>query len=146
LAQDSSVGGKTGINHSLGKNLIGAFHQPDAVIYDVEMLQTLPEKEWRSGFAEMIKHGFIHDEELLHELKTAIKQPEQIKETELIPLLKKSIQVKAEIVQLDEKEYGARAFLNFGHTLGHALEKHAGYGELTHGEGVVCGMVFALEV
>ncbi|WP_018922242.1 3-dehydroquinate synthase [Salsuginibacillus kocurii] len=146
LAQDSSVGGKTGINHELGKNMIGSFHQPAAVVYDTEMLTTLPEKEWRSGFAEMIKHAFIHDEELLTQLKEEVDHPENLGEMKIEPLLKRSIQVKADIVQKDEKEQGVRAYLNFGHTLGHALEKHAGYGELTHGEGVACGMIFALQL
>ncbi|SFE33973.1 3-dehydroquinate synthase [Alteribacillus iranensis] len=146
LAQDSSVGGKTGINHELGKNLIGAFHQPAAVLYDTETLHTLPDKEWRSGFAEMIKHAYIKDPEFLTWLKENVHSLEDIKDSQLLRFLKRSIAIKAEIVKEDEKESGVRAFLNFGHTLGHAVEKESGYGGMTHGEAVAAGMIFAMKV
>ncbi|AXF54888.1 3-dehydroquinate synthase [Salicibibacter kimchii] len=143
LAHDSSIGGKTGINHPEGKNMIGAFHQPEAVIYDIEMLDTLPEKEWRCGFGEMLKHGYIGDQHLLEQLK-------QLKTSSSFTisdeLLVSSIAVKKDIVHQDEREQGPRAHLNFGHTLAHALEQTTGYGVLTHGEAVVNGMVFALYV
>lgn len=143
LAHDSSIGGKTGINHSEGKNMIGAFHQPEAVIYDIEMLDTLPEKEWLCGFGEMIKHGYIANQPLLEQLKRWNKGSSFTISDEL---LTSSIAVKKNIVHEDEREQGIRAHLNFGHTLAHALEQTSGYGVLTHGEAVVNGMVFALFV
>ncbi|SDH40760.1 3-dehydroquinate synthase [Alteribacillus bidgolensis] len=147
LAHDSSVGGKTGINHPLGKNLIGAFHQPSAVLYDTGTLTTLPDEEWRSGFAEMIKHAYIQDPDFLHWLKENVKTIADIKTDKIRQFLKRSIAVKAEIVKEDEREAGIRAFLNFGHTLGHALEKTSGYdGQITHGEAVAAGMVFAMRL
>ncbi|SDH07590.1 3-dehydroquinate synthase [Alteribacillus persepolensis] len=147
LAHDSSVGGKTGINHELGKNLIGAFHQPSAVLYDTQTLMTLPDREWRSGFAEMIKHAYINDSEFLQWLKENVRSIEDIKTNKIRPFLKRSIAVKADIVKEDEKEAGVRAYLNFGHTLGHAIEKLAGYnGDVTHGEAVAAGMMFAMRV
>ncbi|SER42373.1 3-dehydroquinate synthase [Salisediminibacterium halotolerans] len=146
LAHDSSVGGKTGINHPLGKNLIGAFHPPAAVIYDTETLYTLPEKEWRSGLAEVIKHGWIQDPELLKVIKDQWLDLSAVPVDVLNDTIRQSIQVKAEIVQLDEREAGIRAFLNFGHTLGHAIEAEAGYGTLTHGEAVAIGMDFAMKL
>ncbi|RKD72852.1 3-dehydroquinate synthase [Sinobaca qinghaiensis] len=145
LAHDSSVGGKTGINHPLGKNMIGAFHQPSAVIYDVEMLQTLPDKEWRSGFAEMMKHAYIKDASFLEWLQRHITTIEDVK-TSAVSMLKRSIQVKADVVALDERETGVRAHLNFGHTLGHAVENTAGYGKWAHGEAVAAGMLFAMQL
>ncbi|MFD2704443.1 3-dehydroquinate synthase [Salibacterium lacus] len=146
LAQDSSVGGKTGINHPLGKNLIGAFHQPEAVLYDTDTLASLPDKEWRSGFAEMIKHGVIKDPDLLARLRMDVQNTEDMKKGSLKQFLKQSMTVKADIVKEDEREAGVRAFLNFGHTLGHALEKASGYKDLTHGEAVAAGMIFAMKV
>ncbi|RKL67587.1 3-dehydroquinate synthase [Salipaludibacillus neizhouensis] len=143
LAHDSSVGGKTGINHPLGKNLIGAFHAPSAVLYDSDMLRTLPETEWRSGFAEVVKHGFIKDTAFLEWLEKKVMSFSDIPSDILNEMLRRSIAVKAEIVQEDEKENGVRAFLNYGHTLGHALESELGYGKLTHGEAVAIGMAFA---
>ncbi|MFB4160724.1 3-dehydroquinate synthase [Geomicrobium sp. JSM 1781026] len=144
LAHDSSVGGKTGINHPHGKNLIGSFHQPDLVIYDTRFLRTMPDREWRSGFGEVIKHGYIHHYGLLGRIeKTLAGQTEwQIAEQDLAD----SIRVKANIVSQDEKERGVRAFLNFGHTLGHSLEASSGFGKLSHGEAVVIGIIFALFV
>lgn len=145
LAHDSSVGGKTGINHPLGKNMVGAFHQPAAVIYDVEMLQTLSDKEWRSGFAEMIKHAYIKDARFLEWLKNHVTSIEDVKSS-AVSMLKRSIQIKADVVALDEKEMGIRAHLNFGHTLGHAIESTAGYGRWAHGEAVAAGMLFAMQI
>ncbi len=146
LAQDSSVGGKTGINHPLGKNLIGAFHQPSAVVYDIDMLQTLSDKEWLSGFAEMMKHAYIQDPNYLAWLKEHVNTLDDIKKPSIRSSIRRSMKIKATIVEKDEKEAGIRAFLNFGHTLGHALEKVSGYGELTHGEAVACGMLFAMRL
>ncbi|SDL66524.1 3-dehydroquinate synthase [Sediminibacillus halophilus] len=145
LAHDSSVGGKVAINHPEGKNLIGSFYPPVAVIYDVETLYTLPEQEIRSGYAEVVKHGLISDEAYfesvlsqggIHKLSNSI----------LTEHLLKGIKVKAEIVEKDEKEHGIRQYLNFGHTLGHALEAELGYGRITHGEAVAVGMLFAMKV
>lgn len=146
LAHDSSVGGKTGINHPLGKNLIGAFHPPQGVIYDAEMMQTLPEKEWRSGFAEVIKHGLISNTDLFTWMQEYTPHLTELQGPLLHELLKKSIEVKIEIVQKDEYEHGVRAFLNLGHTLGHAIEAEAGYGAITHGEAVAIGVIFAMKL
>ncbi|MBB6449038.1 3-dehydroquinate synthase [Geomicrobium halophilum] len=145
LAHDSSVGGKTGINHPEGKNMIGAFHQPDAVLYDVGMLDSLSRKEWLSGLGEVIKHGYIADQTLIKQIR---RMEDFSPESLTIPesLLASSIVVKKEIVNQDEREKDVRAYLNFGHTLAHALEQTVGYGVLTHGEAVVNGMVFALYV
>jgi 3-dehydroquinate synthase len=145
LAHDSSVGGKVAINHPLGKNMVGSFHQPEAVFYDTEALYSLPSKEWRSGFAEVMKHGFIQDQSFLNWLQE-IESIEKIPIGQLDTLLERSIAVKAQIVKEDEKESGVRAYLNFGHTLGHALESELGYGVMTHGEAVVIGMIYALRV
>ncbi|PYZ94513.1 3-dehydroquinate synthase [Salipaludibacillus keqinensis] len=146
LAHDSSVGGKTGINHPLGKNLIGAFHPPSAVVYDSEMLMTMPEKEWRSGFAEVVKHGFIADPPFLQWLQENVPSFSSCSLDTINELLKRSIAVKAKIVQEDEREQGVRAYLNFGHTLAHSIEAESGYGTITHGEAVAIGMVFALKL
>ncbi|OLO42566.1 3-dehydroquinate synthase [Alkalihalophilus pseudofirmus] len=146
LAHDSSVGGKVGINHSLGKNMIGAFHQPEAVLYDPEALQSLPLHEWRSGFAEAIKHSLIWDASLFQWLKDNIVDFTNIKGSLAEQLLLRSIRVKAAVVSEDEKETGIRAILNFGHTLGHAIETGLGYGKITHGEAVAIGMIFAMKV
>lgn len=146
LAHDSSVGGKTGINHELGKNLIGAFHQPAAVIYDIECLRTLPGKEWRSGFSEVIKHALIHDEIFLNWLLDRRKDVQNYSDDELQFLIMKGINVKGDIVKEDERETGVRAYLNFGHTLGHAIEAELGYGKMTHGEAVAIGMIYALRL
>lgn len=145
LAHDSSVGGKVAINHPLGKNMIGAFYQPDAVIYDVETLQSLSDTEWRSGFAEVIKHALIWDERLFDKI-IKIRSIEQLKRSDLISILKQAINVKAEIVAKDEKESNIRSYLNFGHTLGHAIEAELGYGKISHGEAVAIGMIFAMKL
>ncbi|PWA12436.1 3-dehydroquinate synthase [Pueribacillus theae] len=146
LAHDSSVGGKVAINHPLGKNMIGAFYQPDAVIYDVETLHSLNDTEWRSGFAEVIKHGLIWDKSLYHDISTSIHSLAELKKSDLISILKRAIAVKAEIVAQDETEKGVRSYLNFGHTLGHAIEAELGYGKMSHGEAVAIGMVFAMKL
>ena len=143
LAHDSAVGGKTAINHELGKNMIGTFYQPKAVLYDSRLLTTLPPGEIRSGMAEVIKHAFISNEEWLDDL-LAIHDFKKMAEEELNRHLEKGIAVKAAIVEEDEFEGGVRKYLNFGHTLAHALEGHLGYGKLTHGEAVVLGMSYAL--
>jgi len=145
LAHDSAVGGKTAINHPLGKNMIGTFYQPQAVIYDSSFFGTLPDKEVRSGMAEVIKHAFISNELWLEEL-LAIEDFGAMSESELSLHLEKGIAVKAAIVEEDEFEGGVRKFLNFGHTLAHAIEAYLGYGKLTHGEAVVLGMAYALEL
>lgn len=146
LAHDSSVGGKVAINHPLGKNMIGAFYQPEAVVYDIETLQSLPQKEWRSGYAEAMKHAFIWDKALYEWLKNNITSFADIKGKKAEDLLKRSISVKAAVVKLDEKETGIRAFLNFGHTLAHAIETELGYGKISHGEAVAIGMIFAMKL
>jgi 3-dehydroquinate synthase len=146
LAHDSAVGGKTGINHPLGKNMIGAFHQPDAVIYHTSFLKTLPLKEKRSGFAEAIKHAFISDADFLAYLMAEVSDLKAITEDQLAYILGRGIKIKAGVVSVDEKEHGLRAVLNFGHTLGHAIESLKGYGHFTHGEAVMIGMVYALHL
>jgi 3-dehydroquinate synthase len=145
LAHDSSVGGKVAINHPLGKNMIGAFYQPDAVLYDTETLETLPPVEWRSGFAEIAKHGLISDLSYYNWLIRHIETLPMKIDQSIESVLKQAINVKAEIVREDEKETGIRAHLNFGHTLGHAIETELGYGKITHGEAVAIGMVFAMK-
>jgi 3-dehydroquinate synthase len=146
LAHDSAVGGKVAINHPLGKNMIGAFHQPEAVVYDINYLKTLPEKELRSGFAEVIKHAMIKDADFFQWLKKEIQTLNDLREEHLIAAIKKGISIKAEIVSEDEKESGVRSFLNFGHTLGHAIEAELGYGSITHGDAVALGMLFAVQM
>lgn len=146
LAHDSAIGGKVAINHPLGKNMVGAFYQPELVLYDVQFLATLPSMEKRSGFAEVIKHALIADPLFLQELMEKVESLETIPILDLQKFLRKGIEIKANIVRLDEREQNIRAFLNFGHTLGHALEANAGYGNLTHGEAVMIGMVYALHL
>lgn len=144
LAHDSAVGGKTAINHPLGKNMIGAFHQPEAVIYDTAFLLSLSEKEIRSGFAEVIKHALIADSNLLSRIQSTVQRTEDIQGDFLAHCLKRGIEIKGAIVREDERETGVRAHLNFGHTYGHAVEALSGYGKIAHGEAVACGMIFAL--
>ncbi|WP_404428371.1 3-dehydroquinate synthase [Sutcliffiella horikoshii] len=143
LAHDSAVGGKVAINHPLGKNMIGSFYQPEAVIYDVDFLKSLSEKELRSGFAEVVKHSLIWDNEFYQWIRENIKKLDDLTEDRLLVCLENGIKIKAEVVSNDEKETGLRAILNFGHTLGHALEAAYGYGKITHGDGVALGMLFA---
>jgi len=147
LAQvDSSVGGKTAINHPLGKNMIGAFHQPRAVISDVATLDTLPDRELRSGIAEVIKHGFALDVAFVDWLERNIDLLLKRDAAALTHAVKRSCELKARVVAADEREAGERALLNFGHTFGHAIETGAGYGAWLHGEAVAAGMVMAAEL
>ncbi len=144
LAHDSSVGGKVAINHEVGKNLIGAFYPPKAVIYDVETLESLPNHEVRSGYAEIIKEAYLADPELVNRiLSTNIKQ---LNRSTLIKDLARGIQIKRDIVEKDEYESNIRMYLNLGHTLSHALEAELGYGKITHGEAVALGMIFAFRL
>ena len=137
---DSSIGGKTGVNSPLGKNLIGTFHQPRLVIADTAVLSTLPDRIFREGLAEAIKHAVIADASLLEVLP-----PDDRKD--LTPLIARNAAIKARVVAEDEFETkGTRALLNFGHTIGHAIESVAGYGALSHGEGVAIGMIAALDL
>jgi 3-dehydroquinate synthase len=126
LAHDSAVGGKVAVNHPLGKNMIGAFHQPETVIYNINFLETLPEEEWRSGFAEVIKHAMIWDESFYKWLRNEISNLSELRGDKLLYILKTAIGVKAAVVAEDETEKGIRAYLNFGHTLGHAIESELG--------------------
>lgn len=142
LAHDSAVGGKTAINHPLGKNMIGAFYQPQGVIYDIACLASLPPREIRSGMAEVVKHAYLSDAAWLNELLT-IKQDEMTLSRLAIDL-KKGIEVKAAIVSEDETEQSVRKYLNLGHTYGHAIEAAAGYGKIAHGEAVMIGLIFTL--
>lgn len=146
LAHDSAVGGKTAINHELGKNMVGAFHQPEAIFYDTRFLRTLSAKEWRSGYAEAVKHALIQQPDLYDWMLKKIDNLEDLQEDCLSHIIVHGIQVKAAIVREDERESGIREYLNFGHTLGHAIEAELGYGRITHGEAVMIGMVFALSL
>jgi 3-dehydroquinate synthase len=147
LAQvDSSVGGKTAINHERGKNMVGAFHQPLAVIADVTTLDTLPDRELRAGVAEVIKHGLILDRAFLEWLEANLEKLLARERGALEHAVLRSCELKARVVAADEREAGARAILNFGHTFGHAIELGAGYGEWLHGEAVAAGMVMAAEL
>ena len=147
LAQvDSSVGGKTAINHARGKNMVGAFHQPAAVIADVATLATLPERELRAGVAEVVKHGFALDAALVGWLEANMEALLAREPGALAQAVRRSCELKAEVVAADEKESGRRAVLNFGHTFGHAIEAGAGYGTWLHGEAVAAGMVMAAEL
>jgi 3-dehydroquinate synthase len=137
---DSAVGGKTGVNANGGKNLIGTFHQPSAVIADVATLRTLPRREWNEGWAEIIKHAIIRDTELFEQI-------EATPELDMVALVQRNVAIKAAIVAADEREHsGERALLNFGHTLGHAIEAAAGYGTYLHGEAIALGIVAACRI
>jgi 3-dehydroquinate synthase len=144
LAHDSSVGGKVAINHHLGKNLIGAFYQPSAILYDVATLQTLPRNQYLSGLAEIIKLAFIHDVDFLSLLQ---KEGANLlcNEELLIQIITRAISIKGDIVRKDEKEHDIRMHLNFGHTLAHAIETEIEY-DILHGEAVAIGMLFAMAV
>lgn len=147
LAQvDSSVGGKTAINHPLGKNMIGAFYQPRLVVCDLSVLATLPKREFSSGLAEVIKYGPIADTEFLGWLESNMDQLLAQDPAALAHAVRRSCEIKAWVVGQDEKETGLRAILNFGHTFGHAIETGMGYGVWLHGEGVGAGMVMAAEL
>jgi 3-dehydroquinate synthase len=147
LAQvDSAVGGKTAINHPRGKNMIGAFHQPCAVVSDVATLDTLPDRELRAGLAEVIKHGFALDAAFVAWLEANVEKILAREREALAHAIRRSCELKARIVAEDERESGSRALLNFGHTFGHAIEAGAGYGTWLHGEAVAAGMVMAAEL
>lgn len=141
LAQvDSSIGGKTAVNAAAGKNLLGSWHQPALVISDVDTLKTLPPREWRQGLAEIVKHAVIRDAEMFEMLQHFDREA-------LAPLIRRNVAIKAAIVSADERETtGERALLNFGHTIGHAIERAGEYREFLHGEAVSLGMVAACEI
>lgn len=147
LAQvDSSVGGKTGINHPLGKNMIGAFHQPVAVIADLHTLRTLPARELSAGLAEVIKHGAIADADFLNWIEANTAALLACDSNAMAHAVLRSCEIKSAVVSADEREGGIRATLNFGHTFGHAIESGLGYGEWLHGEAVGCGMVMGADL
>ena len=147
LAQvDSSVGGKTAINHPLGKNMIGAFYQPARVLIDLDTLRTLPDRELKAGLAEVIKYGPIADMDFLHWLEQHLDALLARDGAALAHAVKRSCEIKAQVVGVDERESGLRAILNFGHTFGHAIEAGLGYGAWLHGEAVGCGMVLAADL
>jgi len=147
LAQvDSSVGGKTAINHALGKNMIGLFYQPERVVCDLDTLATLPKRELVAGLAEVIKYGPIADENFLVWIETNLEALLGLDAAALIHAVKRSCQIKADVVGQDEREEGLRAILNFGHTFGHAIESGLGYGQWLHGEAVGCGMRMATDL
>ena len=143
---DSSVGGKTGVNHALGKNMIGAFYQPQAVIADISLLETLPAREVSAGLAEIIKYGLISDYDFFVWLEKNIELLVRGDKAALTYAVLKSCENKADVVAQDEHEGGIRAILNFGHTFGHAIETAQGYGNWLHGEAVATGMVMAADL
>lgn len=140
---DSGIGGKTGVNHDIGKNMIGAFKQPLRSIIDIDVLKTLPRREFIAGYAELVKHGFIRNRDLLEHLSQKTIDGLRSDSSHLIEAIRMSCQVKADVVQEDEKEAGLRAILNYGHTLGHVLETITEYKTILHGEAVIVGMDFA---
>ncbi|WP_415794906.1 3-dehydroquinate synthase [Comamonas aquatilis] len=143
---DSSVGGKTAINHPQGKNMIGAFYQPQLVVCDLATLATLPARELSAGLAEVIKYGPIADMEFFSWLESHVDALRAQESAALVHAVRRSVEIKAWVVGQDEKESGLRAILNFGHTFGHAMEAGMGYGNWLHGEGVAAGMVMAAEL
>jgi len=143
---DSTVGGKTGINHPLGKNMIGAFYQPQAVIADISALRTLPSRELAAGIAEVIKTGAIADAPFFDWIEANVEALNRCEPQALAEAVKRSCEIKASVVATDEREGGLRAILNFGHTFGHAIEAGLGYGEWLHGEAVGCGMAMAADL
>lgn len=145
---DASIGGKTGINHPKGKNLIGAFYQPKLVLIDPQVLKTLPAREFRAGMAEVIKYGIIWDAELFEKLEQSkrLDQLRYVSDDLLQEILTRSCQAKAHVVSKDEKEAGLRAILNYGHTIGHAVESLTGYRVVNHGEAVAIGMIAAGQI
>ena len=142
-AVDASVGGKTGVDHPAGKNLIGAFHQPSAVIIDVETLKTLPADELANGLAECVKHAVIRDAELLDFIEKNADALLECDGEAMTELIARNVGIKAAVVAADEREAGQRAHLNFGHTIGHAIEAHVGYDRIAHGQAVSLGMIAA---
>ncbi|MEW6983532.1 3-dehydroquinate synthase [Colwelliaceae bacterium 6471] len=143
---DSSVGGKTAINHPLGKNMVGAFYQPKAVFIDLDSLKTLPAREFNAGMAEVIKYGILGDYEFFTWLEANTDKIKQGDKSILAQMIEQCCQCKADIVATDEKEGGIRALLNLGHTFGHAIEAEQGYGKWLHGEAVATGMVLAAKL
>ncbi len=139
---DSSVGGKTGVNHELGKNMIGTFYQPSLVWIDIDVLQTLERREVLAGIAEVIKYGVIRDQDLFSFMKKNTQKILELDPDSIVHIIKRSCEIKADIVSEDEREAGVRAILNFGHTIGHALETLTGYDKLLHGEAVSIGMCY----
>jgi len=147
LAQvDSAIGGKTGVNHPLGKNLIGSFHAPSLVVADPIVLQTLPRREFRAGLYEVIKYGVIRQPDLLDRIRDSVKAIFNRDGDAVAPLVSASCRIKAEVVSADERESGPRRVLNFGHTVGHALEAVTKYKQFRHGEAIGYGMLAALEI
>lgn len=141
---DSSIGGKTGVNHSTGKNLIGSFYQPELVIADIRFLNSLPKREWVNGLSEILKYGAIRDDNIFQEAEIFLEPDLKTVDSEkLISLIAKCIQIKADVVEEDEFEGGIRAFLNYGHTFAHALEKACDFDSISHGEAVFLGMLAA---
>jgi 3-dehydroquinate synthase len=147
LAQvDSSVGGKTGVNHPSGKNLIGTFHQPSVVVSDTDVLQTLPSRELAAGLAEILKHGLLADARYFEEVVADLPALREREAAALARAIGRSCEIKAGVVGRDERESGERALLNLGHTFGHAIEALTGYAQWLHGEAVGCGMVLAADM
>jgi 3-dehydroquinate synthase len=147
LAQvDSSVGGKVGVNLKAGKNLVGAFHQPRLVLCDLDTLRTLPMREYRAGLAEVIKYGIIYDAELFERLEREMEKLLRREPNVLAGVIARCCEIKAEVVSQDETESGLRAILNFGHTIGHALEAISHYGKYLHGEAISIGQVAAAKL
>jgi 3-dehydroquinate synthase len=143
---DSSVGGKTGVNLQTGKNLVGCFYPPLEVVADISLLHTLPQRELRAGIYESIKAGLIRDASLFRFIESHREALDQGEPTPLEKMVAASIRIKAEVVSLDEREFGVRMFLNFGHTIGHAIEAASGYRALLHGEAIAWGMIAALHI
>ena len=147
LAQvDSSIGGKVGVNHALGKNLIGAFHQPAVVVIDPHLLKTLPRREFRSGLYEVVKYGMIASRPLFDRLAGNIKAVFAHDPDVLVPAIEESCRIKADVVSKDERESGLRRILNYGHTVGHALEAITKYRRFRHGEAIAFGMLAAADL
>ena len=143
---DSSVGGKTAVNHPGGKNLVGAFHQPRCVVADLDTLDTLPDRELRAGLAEVVKYGVIFDADFFDWIETHVSELLARDKEALGHAVARSCEIKAEVVRADERESGVRMILNYGHTFGHALEAVTGYTSLLHGEAVAIGMVLAADL
>lgn len=143
---DSSIGGKTGINHRVGKNMVGSFYQPKAVFSDLDFLHTLPEQEWINGISEIIKYAAIKDPAIIEQVADKTLKSQSLNRSGWEDIVRTSAQIKVDIVQRDTLESGVRAYLNFGHTFAHAIENIAGYGTIAHGEAVFAGMIAAVHV
>jgi len=143
---DSSVGGKVGVNLAAGKNLVGAFYQPKLVLCDLDSLQTLPARQFASGLAEVIKYGIIYDARLFGRLERILPKLVDLEPRSLAAVIARCCEIKAEVVGQDETETGLRAILNFGHTIGHAIENISGYGKYLHGEAIAIGQVLAAKL